>query len=133
LKQAEKKKEALAAEIPSQVREARNRLLGARQTAEYYRDVVLPRRKRIVEQTQLHYNYMLQGVYQLLQAQQNLVTAQKEQIEAQRDYWIARIELERVTGARLPVPFANSDAKESTPESPPPTDHQHRDEQEAQP
>ena len=103
LRQAQDRQAALAVEIRSQVRAARDRLTTTHQLLKYYRNVVLPRRKRIVEQTQLEFNGMLVGVYQLLQAKQNQVTAEREYLEAQRDYWIARTELERELGGPLPT------------------------------
>ena len=62
---------------------------------EYYRDVLLPRRARIVDLTKLEHNAMLVGVFQLLQAKQNEAEAQRNYIEAQRQYWSARINLDR--------------------------------------
>jgi outer membrane protein, heavy metal efflux system len=44
---------------------------------------------------------MLLGVYQLLQAKQSEFATYREYIEALRDYWIARSDLERAVGARL--------------------------------
>jgi cobalt-zinc-cadmium efflux system outer membrane protein len=44
---------------------------------------------------------MLLGVYQLLQARQSELEAYRDFIEALRDYWIARSDLERAIGARL--------------------------------
>lgn len=101
LRQAQERHASLAVAIRSEVRIARERLLAAQQLVGYYRNVVLPRRMRIAEQTQLEFNGMLVGVYQLLQAKQGEVNAQREHIEAQRDYWIARAELERAIGGPL--------------------------------
>ena len=103
MRQALDRQTALAVEIRSEVRVSRDRLTAAHQQAKYYRDVVLPRRKRIVEQTQLEYNGMLVGVYQLLQAKQSQVSAERDYIEAQRDYWIARAMLERALAGPLPA------------------------------
>jgi cobalt-zinc-cadmium efflux system outer membrane protein len=44
---------------------------------------------------------MLLGVFQLLAAKQAEVAAYREYIEAVRDYWVARSELERAVGAPL--------------------------------
>ena len=38
----------------------------------YLRDVVIPRRERILRLTQLEYNAMLRGVFQLIEARQDL-------------------------------------------------------------
>jgi cobalt-zinc-cadmium efflux system outer membrane protein len=101
LRQAQGRYAALAVAIRSEVRAARDRLTAARQLAEYYRDVVLPRRERIVEQTQREYNFMLVGVFQLLQGKQDEINAQREYLEAQRDYWIAWAELDHALGGGL--------------------------------
>ena len=87
--------------IRSQVRSARARVLATRDAAEFYRRTIVPLRERIVGLSQQHYNAMLLGVYQLLNAKQNEVNAYREYIEVVRDYWIARSDLEHAVGARL--------------------------------
>lgn len=87
--------DALTAESASQLREARAVVGEARARVEYYRDVLLPRRRRIVELTKLEHNAMLTGVFQLLQARQNEAEAESGYIEAQREYWSARTDLDR--------------------------------------
>jgi cobalt-zinc-cadmium efflux system outer membrane protein len=86
---------ALESETASQLRAARATLAEARARVEYYRDVVVPRRARIVELTKLEHNAMLVGVFQLLQAKQNEMQARRDFIDAQREYWTARTELDR--------------------------------------
>lgn len=86
---------ALETETASQLRAARATLAEARARVEYYRDVIVPRRTRIVELTKLEHNAMLIGVYQLLQAKQNEMQARREFIDAQREYWTARTDLDR--------------------------------------
>ena len=86
---------ALEAETASQLRAARSALAEARARVEYYRDVIVPRRTRIVELTKLEHNAMLVGVFQLLQAKQNEMQARRELIDAQREYWSARTDLDR--------------------------------------
>jgi cobalt-zinc-cadmium efflux system outer membrane protein len=83
------------------VRQERNRLLAARMTVEFYARALVPLRERIVALSQQQYNAMLLGVYQLLQAKQNEINAYREYIEAVRDYWVARADLERAVGTRL--------------------------------
>ncbi len=92
---------AMAVSIRSEVRDARSRLLASRTLVERYSTVVVPLRRRIVALSQEQYNAMLLGTYQLLQAKQNEVNAYRELIEALRDYWISRSELERATGGSL--------------------------------
>jgi outer membrane protein, heavy metal efflux system len=86
---------ALESEAASQLRTARSTLAEARARVEYYRDVIVPRRARIVELTKLEHNAMLVGVFQLLQARQNEMQARRDFIEAQREYWSARTDLDR--------------------------------------
>jgi cobalt-zinc-cadmium efflux system outer membrane protein len=99
----------LAIDIRSQAREAYARLSVARATATYYRDTLVPLRQRVVEESQLHYNAMLLGVYDLIRAKQDRNEAAKGYLDALRDYWISRFELERVLGGSLP------NASEETP------------------
>jgi cobalt-zinc-cadmium efflux system outer membrane protein len=87
---------ALMAESSSQMRAARVTLAEARARVEYFRDVILPRRRRIVELTKLEHNAMLAGIFQLLQARQNEAQAQSDYIEAQREYWSARADVDRL-------------------------------------
>jgi outer membrane protein, heavy metal efflux system len=54
---------------------------------------------------------MLLGGYQLNQAKQIEFEAYREYIEALRDYWIARSDLERAVGTRLMEPTAAPDRK----------------------
>ncbi|HEY0141665.1 MAG TPA: TolC family protein [Thermoanaerobaculia bacterium] len=86
---------AIESETASQLRSARATLTEARARVEYYRDVILPRRRRIVELTKLEHNAMLAGIFQLLQARQNEAQAESDFIEAQREYWSARTDLDR--------------------------------------
>ena len=86
---------ALESETASQLRAARATLAEARARVEYYRDVIVPRRARIVQLTKLEHNAMLVGVFQLLQAKQNEMQARRDYIDAQREYWSARTDLDR--------------------------------------
>lgn len=103
LRQSLQRLASLAIDIRSEVREIRERLLAARNVAKYHHDSILPLRQRIVDESQLYYNGMLIGVYELLLAKQNQINAGREYIETLRDYWIARSDLERAVGGRLIV------------------------------
>lgn len=103
LRAAIARKNALAVDIRSEVREAQSRLAATRAVVERYSKVVLPLRERVVMLSQQHYDAMLIGAYQLLQSKQNEVSAYRELIEALRDYWLARANLERAIGGSLPM------------------------------
>jgi cobalt-zinc-cadmium efflux system outer membrane protein len=94
LRRAEQRLHALTATARSEAHAARERLLEARARAEYLGNVVVPRRQRILSLTQLEYNSMLRGVFDVIRARQELADAQREQILAVRDYWLARTDLE---------------------------------------
>jgi cobalt-zinc-cadmium efflux system outer membrane protein len=94
LRGAEQRLHALTVNARSEARAARERLLEARARAEYLRSVVVPRRQRILSLTQLEYNAMLRGVYDLIRARQGVSDALREQVMAIRDYWLARTELD---------------------------------------
>jgi cobalt-zinc-cadmium efflux system outer membrane protein len=96
LRQAQQRLAAMTVAARSQARSAQERLLEARSRMTYLRDVVIPRRDRILKLTQLEYNAMLRGVFQLIEARRNLANAQREEVIATRDYWVARTELETV-------------------------------------
>ena len=95
---------AIEAESSSTLRAARSTLAEARARVEYYRDVIVPRRARIVELTKLEHNAMLAGVFQLLEAKQNEMEARRDFIEAQREYWSARTDLDRALQGIAAIP-----------------------------
>jgi cobalt-zinc-cadmium efflux system outer membrane protein len=92
---------AAVLDVRSEVRAARNRVTFARQAAEQYRSSIIPTREEVVELSQREYDAALLDVFQLIAAKQNEVTAYREYIEAVRDYWIARAELERALAGPL--------------------------------
>jgi len=99
-RQAEHRLRALAIDVRADVRASRARVATARAVVEQYGNVIVPLREKIVQVSQQHYDAMLLGVYQLIQAKQSEYEAYREYIEALRDYWIAKSELERVVGVR---------------------------------
>ncbi|HEV7669786.1 MAG TPA: TolC family protein [Thermoanaerobaculia bacterium] len=103
-RRAERQVEALLIRVGSEVRETADRYVAARDLARIYRDSVLPRRVRILDQTLRHYNSMLVGVYDVLLAKRMEIESEKAAIEAWRDAWVARFALERAVGGKLPNP-----------------------------
>ena len=68
---------------------------------------------------------MLLGVYQLLQAKQNEINSYREYIEAVRDYWIARADLDKAVGAHLPAESAGAMTPPSADAADPHAGHHH--------
>ena len=104
LRQSEHRLFALAVEARSDVRAARDRLVAARDLADHFRKVVIPTREQIVRLSMEQFNFMLVGVNDVLLAKRDQYDAYQQYIEAVRDYWIARSDLQRAVGGKLPPP-----------------------------
>ncbi|MGB7159577.1 MAG: TolC family protein, partial [Tepidisphaeraceae bacterium] len=75
----------------------------AQQRVERLRDVILPLRQRVLDETLLQYNAMHVGIFDLLRAKQEQVHAGAEYVDALRDYWTARSKLTQAAGGKLPA------------------------------
>lgn len=102
LTRSEMRLEALAIDIRSQAREAAARVRATHAFASHLQNAILPLHTTLLAETQKHYNGMLVGIYDLLLARQQQLQAARQSIEAIRDYWLAVVELERVSGGALP-------------------------------
>lgn len=87
---------AEATELRSAVRRAASRVLAARGRALFLQRVLLPLRSRIVQGSQLEYNAMQQGTFQLLMAKREEIAAGATYVEELRDYWTAKAELAQI-------------------------------------
>jgi cobalt-zinc-cadmium efflux system outer membrane protein len=92
---------SLAIRIRGATRSAAARLAVAAKRARFYKQTLLPLKQRVLSETQLHYNAMAVGVFQLLQAKRDAVETERLYVEAVRDYWIARAELDQLMAGRL--------------------------------
>jgi outer membrane protein, heavy metal efflux system len=104
LRRAQQEYYALGVRIRATVRAVRERSQGAQDRVLYYRDILLPLRERIVNETQLQYNAMQRGVIDLLRAREQQIRAAVAYIETLRDYWLARTDLGLLLSGRLPSP-----------------------------
>lgn len=102
LRQARDREAALAIDTRSRVRELHGKLVAARAVAASYAKTLVPLRERIVVLTQQQYDAMLVGVFQLLAAKQAEISAYRDFLDALRDYWTLRAELEMEVGGKLP-------------------------------
>ncbi|HEY5704060.1 MAG TPA: TolC family protein [Terrimicrobiaceae bacterium] len=101
LRRAENRLAGLAVEIRSETRELRDRLISLRDMAKFYHDDLLPTRIKIVNKALLEYNAMQLSPYELFLAKSQEVEAERNYIDALRDYWITRAKLERTVGGKL--------------------------------
>jgi cobalt-zinc-cadmium efflux system outer membrane protein len=102
LRRSQKRLTAQAIEIRSEVRSLRNRLIMQRNIIDHYRRSILPLREQIVDLTLKNYNFMLTGAFDLIMAKQQEFEAYQKYLEAIRDYWNIRADIQRSLGGRLP-------------------------------
>jgi cobalt-zinc-cadmium efflux system outer membrane protein len=103
LRRARQEYYALAVRIRATARAVQERMLGAQDRALYYRDILLPLRDRIVNESQLQYNAMQIGIFQLLREREQQIETGVAYVEALREYWLARADLEQISSGRLPI------------------------------
>jgi outer membrane protein, heavy metal efflux system len=94
---------ALAIKIRSEVRSAYGQMKIARARAEHYENSLIPTQGKKLRQTQLQYNAMQIGPFELIQAKQEQVKALEGKTEALEEYWLSRTELEKALGRELPL------------------------------
>jgi outer membrane protein TolC len=90
-------------ELPSAMRtggESDSAYRTAFDIARYYRDEIVPLRKRISEEVLLRYNGMLVSVFELLADSREQTAAVTAYIEALRDFWLADADLQMALGAK---------------------------------
>ncbi len=102
-RQSEQRLYETAVNARSEIREAWQRATTAHGTARHAREVLVPLRRKIVEQSTLSYNGMLIGVYELLADAREQVNAVQTEIAATRDYWMAMADLQLAVGGKLPA------------------------------
>jgi cobalt-zinc-cadmium efflux system outer membrane protein len=103
LRRARQEYYALAVRVRATARAVQERMLGAQDRALYYRDILLPLRERIVNESQLQYNAMQIGIFQLLREREQQIETGVAYVEALREYWLARADLEQISSGRLPT------------------------------
>jgi outer membrane protein TolC len=92
------------AELSSEhaVRQGAETVSALRRVVATHRESLVPQREAIVARQQERQNFMLIGVFELIQAKVAEYDAYQAYLEAVRDYWLARVELAHAVGQRLP-------------------------------
>lgn len=94
----------LAIDLRSAARETRNRVTSAYARARQYQQIIVPAQRRVVEETQLQYNAMQLGVFQLLQARREQLDVELAYVETLREYWSAAAALDTlIAGHRVDI------------------------------
>ncbi|HWN67934.1 MAG TPA: TolC family protein [Haliangium sp.] len=102
LRRARLQYRARAIAVRSEARAVGQRYQAARARAERLRDVVLPLRRRILDETVLQYNAMNASPFELLVARQQQMQASRQYIESLRDAWIAHVAIQQVRAGGSP-------------------------------
>jgi outer membrane protein TolC len=90
-----------AVTIRSEVRENYARLRYAYDISRSYDEVIVKTNQQILEETQLFYNGMLDGIYELLEDQRRAGEAKMEALDALGEYQKAQADLEYTIGGKL--------------------------------
>ena len=101
---------ALATNIRAAARAAEARLQTTRARAAYYRNVILPLRAAITAESQLQYNAMQVGQFDLMLAKRLQIQAGAMYVSALRDYWVARSDLQQILDGSIPATVAQGPA-----------------------
>lgn len=76
-------------ELAAAAQQVRSRVDQAFAEVRLLLDVVMPLRKRVLDQTVLHYNAMNASTFELLSARRDMVEVGRQYIDALRRYWLA--------------------------------------------
>ncbi|MFY2764815.1 TolC family protein [Arenimonas sp. MALMAid1274] len=96
--------------VDNDIRQGARQVQALRDVVEIHGQSLLPQRQRIVDDSQREQNYMLIGVFELVQAKVKEYDAHEAYLLAIRDYWVARANLSRAVGQRLPSDALMPDA-----------------------
>lgn len=97
-------------DISNAVALASKKVTVMREVIQRYRSELIPQREEVVERMQELQLFMIIGQFELLQAKQQVFDAYQGYIESVRDYWLARVELAREVGAKLPSDASRSES-----------------------
>jgi outer membrane protein TolC len=92
LRRAKNEAAATATDLRANAETTRSRVLQAFSEVRQLIDVVMPLRKRVLDETVLQYNAMNASTFELLTARREMVDVGRQYIEALRRYWTATAE-----------------------------------------
>jgi cobalt-zinc-cadmium efflux system outer membrane protein len=92
---------ATALKIRAAARSAATRMRASHERARYYETVLIPLRSKILDETMKAYNAMGIGVVELLVAKRDQIETGRMYVEALREYWLARADVDQLRAGRL--------------------------------
>ena len=99
---------ATAVEVRSATRAAHARVASLRRQVDTAKQTVLPLRERVVQETQLQYNAMQVGAFQLLSAKRDQIESAAAYLRVLHDYWVAKSRLASILAGHVPATEAGS-------------------------
>lgn len=102
LRQSLHREAALEVHIRGEVRQAWVQLQASRREVDLYRQALLPLHERLVDESQLHYNAMQLGVFQLLNTKKHQYETGVGHVQARQSYWQAHSRLMKAMGGKIP-------------------------------
>lgn len=102
LRQAMLRLVARAVEVRTQARIEAETLGSAARQARHARDVLLPLRQGVLDEVMKQSNAMQVGVFHVLEAKREVITAGEELVEATHRYWTARSRVDQILAGALP-------------------------------
>jgi cobalt-zinc-cadmium efflux system outer membrane protein len=101
LRQSQDELASLEIRILSEVREAHKLLMNNLEVINEYRSKIIPLQSKILESSEELYNVMGLGIDRLLENKRQELQAYSNYILSLRNYWMARVQLDRALGGKL--------------------------------
>jgi outer membrane protein TolC len=112
VRRADHELEAQQLALATAARAARNAARATYEEARHLRDVVLPLRQQIVDETLKHYNAMDADPFALIAARQGQVEAAHQYLDAVRRYWNAMAEVTALSHGVMLDPLSGADGQD---------------------
>ena len=114
LRQAQDHLAALEIQILSEVREAHKLLMNNLGIINDYRSHIIPLQSKILESSEELYNVMGLGIDRLLENKRQEFQAYSNYVMSLRNYWMARVQLDRALGGKLYLVLSQVDYEMNT-------------------
>jgi outer membrane protein, heavy metal efflux system len=95
------RQQGLAIELRSRAREVRNLLVSTHARVRAYQTTLVPAQRSVMEQTQLMYNAMQLGVFELLAARRAQLEIELAYVDAQAAFWAASAQLDALLAGKV--------------------------------
>ena len=103
--------EGLAIDIRSAARELGNRVTTHALSARAHAEAIVPARRHALRQTVLAYDAMQVGIFALLDALRAVLSAELAEVDARREYWVARAALDALLRGHRVSDEASTEAR----------------------